>query len=494
MTADESPQENSVPNLPYGLRRRLMAVFAGIVLALALLNAFNLAWVGFYYRQLNTRLDRQARIHTLISRVRERREALFNFSRSRNRGYLTEQNPALSVAVSELTDDFTDVSADILYMLRDIARMTETLEEREAQLARDGAAGIGMIYLNDQGNDLVLLSDFVISELQILAETDMQGLSAFYEGFDARMSRTIVLSAALLAAMALLSLAIARQFVLSVSRPIHKLALQLVHFGEGDMETRVGAGLGGRDEIAVLGRSFDDMADRIRRLISSMRDKADLERRLSEQELARNEAERLLKEAELATLHAQINPHFLFNTLNILGSLSVVEGAPRTGKVIAELSELLRYSLRTGTATVRLADEVEAVRNYMGIQAVRFEGKIGWEEDIDGPLDDIRMPGMIFQPLVENAVKHGLEPIERQGRILLRIRRLETEVEIVLEDDGVGISDKALAVISNETVDTDSLGIRNVRRRLALHYGREILEISRDEAGGTVCRMVIPVA
>ena len=470
-----------------------MAVIAGIVLALALVNTFNLVWVGLYYRQLNTRLDLQAGIHGLISRVRERREVLFNFSRSRNSDYLTEPDTALSAAVADLTAGFADVPPDVAYMLRDIARMTETLEEREAQMVRDGAAGIGMIYLNDQGNDLVRLSDFIIGELQILAETDMQGLSAYFEGFDARMSRTILLSAALLAVMALLSLAIARQFVLSVSRPIHDLALRLVRFGEGDLETRVGDDLGGRDEIAVLGRSFDDMADRIRRYISGMRDRADLERRLSEQELARTEAERLLREAELATLHAQINPHFLFNTLNILGSLSVVEGAPQTGKVIADLSELLRYSLRTGTATVRLADEVEAVRNYMGIQAVRFEGKIGWEEDIHGPLEDIRMPGMILQPLVENAVKHGLEPIERNGRILLRIRRREKDVEIVLEDDGIGISDKALAVISDETVATDSLGIRNVRRRLALHYGRDVLHISRSDAAGTVCRMVIPM-
>ncbi|MCD6343542.1 MAG: histidine kinase, partial [Spirochaetaceae bacterium] len=248
------------------------------------------------------------------------------------------------------------------------------------------------------------------------------------------------------------------------------------------------------DEIAVLGRSFNRMADRIRGLITDIQDNAGIEQRLIEQKLARQEAERLLKEAELAHLQAQINPHFLFNTLNILGSLSVVEEAPQTGRIISDLSELLRYSLKTGSGLVQLKEEIDVIRSYMNIQGVRFGNKISYEEIIGKELPEMQIPGMILQPLAENAVKHGLEPIERPGKITLEISVMDEHLEIQLSDNGVGISDKALSLLNDTAVYTDSLGIRNVQRRLMLHYGKKVLDITRRTEGGTNCRIILPVS
>ncbi len=142
---------------------------------------------------------------------------------------------------------------------------------------------------------------------------------------------------------------------------------------------------------------------------------------------------------------------------------------------------------------VKLKDEADIVRSYMAIQTLRFDEKIRYQEDIDSSLERTEIPGMILQPLAENAVKHGLELLERNGTVQLIIQRSGNNVEIILADDGIGISDRALALLEEESIGTESLGIRNVRRRLELHYARDVLSVVRRDKGGTECRIFIPL-
>ncbi|RKX74338.1 MAG: hypothetical protein DRP49_06165 [Spirochaetes bacterium] len=481
--------------LPFGLRRRLMTVFLSIILTLSVLNAFNLVWVRVYFKEFSLRQMQQANLQELISLLRDTKSNFYNYSRSSNNAYL-EGNDLQQRRINRLIDEEKVKAApesDIYYSLKDISRMITTLFETEEVLLADVKRGISTIYIQDKGDELVRLSDYIIEELQLAVEFYMKELSSYYREFSRRMTVMNYLSFSLLLIAMFFAIYSSGKFVLSVSRPIHQLAIQLVHFGEGDLETRVGS-IKGKDEIAVLGRSFNRMADRIRGLITDIQDNAGIEQRLIEQKLARQEAERLLKEAELAHLQAQINPHFLFNTLNILGSLSVVEEAPQTGRIISDLSELLRYSLKTGSGLVQLKEEIDVIRSYMNIQGVRFGNKISYEEIIGEELPEMQIPGMILQPLAENAVKHGLEPIERPGKITLEISVMDEHLEIQLSDNGVGISDKALSLLNDTAVYTDSLGIRNVQRRLMLHYGKKVLDITRRTEGGTNCRIILPVS
>ncbi len=481
--------------LPFGLRRRLMTVFLSIILTLSVLNAFNLVWIRVYFNEFSQRQVQQANLQELISILRDTKSALYNYSRSSNPSYL-KGNELQQSRVNRLINEErlkAPAESDIYYSLKDISRMITTLFETQDVMLVDVNRGISTIYIQDSGDELVRLSDYIIEELQLAVEFYMKELSSYYREFSRRMTVMNYLSFSLLLIAMFFAIYSSRKFVLSVSRPIHQLAIQLVHFGEGDLETRVGI-LKGKDEIAVLGRSFDRMADRIRGLITDIQDKAGIEQHLVEQKLARQEAERLLKEAELAHLQAQINPHFLFNTLNILGSLSVVEEAPQTGRIVSDLSELLRYSLRTGSGLVQLKEEINVIRSYMNIQSVRFGTKISYEEIFREELPDIQIPGMILQPLAENAVKHGLEPIERPGKITLKVSVIGKHLEILLFDNGVGISDKALSLLNDTAVFTDSLGIRNVKRRLMLLYGQNVLSITRRAEGGTSCRIILPVS
>ena len=481
-------------NLPFGLRRRLMAVFLTIILSFSILNAFNLLWVNAYFREFSIRQTQQTNLQEIISNLRKSQAALSNYSRSSNPAYLEGNDSRKYLIEKMIKEEISDAvpKSEIYYSLTDLYRMFITLCEIEEKLFQEVKNGTSTIYLRERGNELVRISDYIIEDLQLVVEHYMKELSEYYNQFSKKMVLMNYLSFSLLMLATFFAIFTARRFVLSVSIPVHQLALQLVRFGEGDLETRVGA-IKGKDEIAVLGQSFDRMAGRIRELITDIQKKAGIEQHLVEQKLARQEAERLLKEAELAHLHAQINPHFLFNTLNILSSLSLIEEAPRTSEIVTNLSDLLRYSLRKGPGLVQLKEEVDVIRSYMRIQSFRFGEKISYEEKISDDIPNIPVPGMILQPLAENAVKHGLEAIERPGKITLEILKAGNSVEIVIQDNGVGISDKALSLLKDDSIHTNSLGIRNVQRRLKLHYGKEVLFISRRSEGGTLCRITLDI-
>ena len=272
---------STVPSLPFGLRRRLTAVFLTIILGLSLLNAFNLFWIAAYFREFSGNLSRQENLQELISGVRNHQAELFNYSRSSNPEYLSDMEKRKQ-RIRKLIDEELTRNREIRqvrYRLRDISRMLDTLFETEVLLFRDADRGISSIYLQDRGDELVRLSNYIISDLQLVAEGYMQELSDFYQEFSRRISRISTFSLTLLIIAMVFAIYTARRFVLTVSRPIHQLAIQLVRFGKGDLEARVGE-IGARDEIEVLVRSYDDMADRIRGLIGDIRDKAELEQRL----------------------------------------------------------------------------------------------------------------------------------------------------------------------------------------------------------------------
>jgi len=193
-----------------------------------------------------------------------------------------------------------------------------------------------------------------------------------------------------------------------------------------------------------------------------------------------------LAEARLTALNAQLNPHFLFNTLNAVSSL--VERDPRgVRRMIARLSELLRYTLEGGTEhEVALSQEISFLERYLEIMQIRFEGKLEVELQIADDARDALVPSLILQPLVENAVKHGVDKIESTGRIRIRARREATRLVMTVSDNGPGP-----AKISK--LDEVGVGLANIRQRLEQLYGSEqTLTLAEAPEGGTVAQIIIP--
>jgi two-component system LytT family sensor kinase len=184
-------------------------------------------------------------------------------------------------------------------------------------------------------------------------------------------------------------------------------------------------------------------------------------------ELKLEEQNRLLMQARLQALANQINPHFLFNTLNSVSSLIRIDPL-RARQMIVKLSNILRRLLRKQDSMARLREELEFIDDYLAIELVRFEDKLRFERDIDPRTLDMLVPSMLLQPLVENSVKHGLSSKVEGGTIRIETRFLAGRLHILVEDDGVGIPEHKLA----RMLET-GIGVRNVSERLKVLFGSD---------------------
>ena len=207
-----------------------------------------------------------------------------------------------------------------------------------------------------------------------------------------------------------------------------------------------------------------------------------------------------IKDAELKYLEAQINPHFLFNTLNAGAQLAMMEGADRTNEYIQKMAEFYRYKIHGGSQETTLEKEITLVDNYIYILNVRFSGDIHYEKDVES-LPDVRMPDMILQPIVENAVNHGIRNIDREGRIKLSVfADGEGRTVIRISDNGVGMSPERIEEVlkyeikSDESKGSNGVGLKNVISRLELYYGsRDIMKIeSEGQDKGTCISIYLP--
>lgn len=190
--------------------------------------------------------------------------------------------------------------------------------------------------------------------------------------------------------------------------------------------------------------------------------------------------------ARFAALQAQVNPHFLFNTLNTIAVLVRDNERQAAVRIVEQLSEVLRATLGSHRANeVPLAEELALVRQYVAIETARFSDRLRPTFDIDDALASALVPSFALQHLVENAIRHGIAKHPDAGRLLIAARRVNETLELTVTDDGAGI-DESLALPSGH-------GIENTRERLRALYGeRAALELSKGATGGTVAVLRVP--
>jgi hypothetical protein len=199
--------------------------------------------------------------------------------------------------------------------------------------------------------------------------------------------------------------------------------------------------------------------------------------------LQRVEQEAMAARTQLALLQAQIEPHFLFNTIsNVVGLIETQPTVART--MLLDLTALLRTSLaRTRQPMVTLGEELDLLRAYLGIMAVRMGERLDWQIDAAPDVLTARLPPLLVQPLVENAIRHGLEPKADAGRLSIRCQRQGDMLDIEVSDNGLGLSGNV----------SDGTGLTNVRQRLAATCGSESsLLLTTNPAGGIIARLRLP--
>ncbi|MFA6365566.1 MAG: histidine kinase [Candidatus Hydrogenedentales bacterium] len=313
-------------------------------------------------------------------------------------------------------------------------------------------------------------------------------LSAF-SGFRSGIPATINTNAILVVAASLFSFMLMLQYSYTLTEPITILASAARAVGRGEYDATLPP-LGRTDEIGVMATAFSTMRENIRKAFDELKSKAEIERNLMKERMVVLDMEHRLKDAELMALQSQINPHFLYNTLSAGMGIAWSEKADRTSLFLENLAGFIRYSLRPTFRTVRVAEEIECARRYISLIKARFGERYRFTIDVDEKTLEIQTPALLLQPLIENAITHGLGKKEEGGEVRVSVLATETEILLSVHDDGEGMSAREIARVLGEEPEDEGtgkrgIGLKNVKRRVILSTngeGRIDIESSRGSS------------
>lgn len=319
-------------------------------------------------------------------------------------------------------------------------------------------------YCYTQYNGLVSWISFIL----VREEQLFQGGESLYNYI-----AILVISCAILATVLLIILS------RLITKPLGILNNGMKHVIKSNFEIQLSNNR--KDEIGELTESFNYMVDQIHTLIN----------RVYLEKLAQ-------KNAEMEALQAQINPHFLYNSLDSINWMLIDRGEMDISSVVVALGKLMQYSMDTRKSIVPLKEEYANAKDYLLIQRNRLEEQLDYELELEPGLEEFYVPKLILQPLIENAIKHGILKASHRGMVIVRSYRMDDRICIMVKDNGAGMTAEKLNVyrkILNESPETvDSIGIRNVTRRLQLHFNEKckfMVESTPNE--GTAISLLLPV-
>jgi two-component system, sensor histidine kinase YesM len=373
-------------------------------------------------------------------------------------------------------------SAKSRLKLEGILRTVQTLTEHVDTMGRQIAQGS-----TTADNELVLektrfVSGVLEQVVQDYALYEVQRTGTQYEQMRAGFTRWEIFYFLLMAAAVGFSVLAAWGISRSIYLPIKRLHDVTATITKNDLRALVTHD--NVDEITEMGLSFNIMIGRIRDLLDA---------KVKEQEN--------LKKAELRALQAQINPHFLYNTLDTIIWMTESQKTDEVIEIVRALSSFFRISLSKGRDWITIGEEVERTRSYLTIQKMRYRDILDYRIEVDPEVAGNTVLKLILQPLVENAIYHGIKNKRQGGTVVVRaMRRSATEILLQVEDNGIGFTPEKLARLRDELADDSGeirlesgFGIGNVNRRIRLYYGKQYgVSIASEHDAGTCVSIVIP--
>ncbi|MEK5435352.1 MULTISPECIES: sensor histidine kinase [Paenibacillus] len=332
-------------------------------------------------------------------------------------------------------------------------------------------------------------SKIVIEELKPQASRNaLRIISVFsIESIVKEPNQVIKLSITVVAISVLLAFLIIYSFSSLFSRRLLHLSRHINRVSTGDFDTTLK--IDGKDEIALLARQFNSMVRSIN----------DLMYEVQESNAQNSLLEQKQNDIRFKMLASQINPHFLFNALEAIRMEAHMKGQVEIARVVRLLGKMMRSNLEVGRSKILLSQELEVVRCYLDIQQFRYEERLKYQFTVDPAVESLYMPPLLIQPLVENAVIHGLDNKMEGAFVTVEVVQVGDHAKFTITDNGVGISPIQLEELLNtlerkEEREGERIGLRNVHDRLKLSYGAEYgLTIESRPNVGTIIFFCIPM-
>lgn len=367
----------------------------------------------------------------------------------------------------------TTTGADSLKHIKYIGRFLNNLEASIEEIRQNTGYDQNMIRLE---NNVRILTDLITDEIHKYIYYETRNMADVQRHTNEQIFNSIYLIAsvsAVLIAVLWLSALITSN---SITRPIKELCENIRMVGQGDFSIRPIASY--NDEIQTLSNSFDHMVERIGDLVKDIR---------REQEN--------LRRTELKLLQAQINPHFLYNTFDTIMWLAEDQQTRQVMEITTSLSSFFRTTLSKGQDFISLREEELHVRSYLEIQQIRYRDILEYEITIPQELYEHTVPKLTLQPLVENALYHGIKQKRDIGKITVTAHKQDGHLLLGVQDDGIGMSSDELNALRKDILDRVSrkgFGLANVHERIQLYYGEEYgLELESKPGQGTTVTVIL---
>lgn len=266
----------------------------------------------------------------------------------------------------------------------------------------------------------------------------------------------------------------------AITRPLHRLSLLMKEISKGNFN--IEAPVNGNDEVSQLSKTFNIMVKEIDRLIKQLEEEHKMRERMY-----------------FETLQMQINPHFLFNALNGIKWMAIIKGENEIGRMITALGKLLETTLSKNGEIIPLSEEIQCVDSYVLLQKMRYGDRFDIQYNIDETILSYKVPRLILQPLVENAIIHGFEDMESRGMITINGYKQSDLLFIEVVDNGKGMSsekiDQILKGLQKNNKFNNNIGLKNVNDRIKLYFGVDYgLVIHSEEGKGTVIQICLPLS
>ncbi len=395
-------------------------------------------------------------------------------------------------------------------MMQDIANLINTYVEKGAaavQAKRDRDVDKYVTYYNES----TVVAGYLYKTIDALMVQQLQDSAEYYSIRSSRVNTLQMLNIVLIVVVSVIIVVMIFIFSFQLTNPIDKLVQVSKRISQGDFDVQMNT-IDSKDEIAVLSKAFQEMVPRLKSYIEGITEKAELEMQLKEEHMQNLTMKNALREAQLHALQSQINPHFIFNTINAGAQIALLEGDNKTSDFLVEAAVLFRYNLKSLDLPVTFKEELDNVRSYIYILKTRFR-TVNYIEELsdDAQLLQIKMPRLTLQPIVENAYIHGLSELENGGSIKIKASIENGTAVIRIIDSGRGITkkqrEKVMGSINGiepapETVQSKSgghttgIGLNNIVKRLRLFFGTDdnLFDINSNASSGVCVTLRLPLA
>lgn len=487
------------------LRWKDFSLVSKIVIEVGMIAVLLFAMNMLFYVRINNSMQKMDNVYasnaelTELSQVFEKvQDNMYKYLKVKSSQTLLDyyQNEAkYRNELEKLNED--NINDPVKLLERNIRKMSETYLDCTAETV-SAKRGRNVEQYKRKYDDATKLYRYIQSSIDELNNLMFQENSSTYAVLRAVMryleiSNSVIMIIIVAGGMLLLIQATRNMFV-----TLSNMAETAQLVGQGNFHVKM-HDTDAQDELGTVTRAFNTMVENLDLYMARTKASMEKEQQMMERELL---MENHLKEAQLKYLQSQINPHFLFNSLNAGAQLAMMEDAEQTGIFVEKMADFFRYNVKKGQEDATLGEELEAVDNYIYILNVRFAGDIHFSKEVDESLENVRMPSMILQPVVENAVNHGIRDIEWEGKIHLTVTGDADYIRISVKDNGKGMTQEQIeGVLSgnrerrNEEGDSTGIGMNNVISRLELYYEESgLMEInSEGEGKGTEAVIYIPV-